>query len=420
MDKINSQEIAYVVDTNVWYRHIEELKEISESKKIVVTGAVLRELDKHKSSTDNELAYRSRLASRFIKDNKHKFIMDLTDYNAEEILGKEYSNLYMDNLIVACAKVYGGLISGDLNVQFKGIALGLEVIDIEDGLVIEEDNYKGFKEVEMSQYEYENFHNERLDLNEFDLLLNEYLIVIDEETKEPIQSFKWNGEYYVHIQRKTLQSKHLGKFTAWDEHQACAIDSVLHNQFTILRGKAGTAKTQIAMSYAMQQLQAGKYSKIIVFSNAIPTANAFYHGLVKGDLTTKLLDSSIGNILASKFGSFDQVQAMMLTEELMILPASDIRGFDSSGMNAILIITEGQNWTTELLKLAIQRTGEDCKLIIEGDRHTQLDGRQFEGSNNGMYRASEVFKGDECYGEVELQTIYRSRIASLAEKMTEF
>lgn len=420
MDKLNSQEIAYVVDTNVWYRHIEELKILSESKKIVVTGAVLRELDKHKSSSDKDLAYRSRLASRFIKDNKHKFIIDLTDYNAEELLGKSYSNLYMDNLIVACAQMYGGLISGDLNVQFKGIGLGLEVIDIEEGTKIEEDTYKGFIKVTMTKDEYDNFHDERLHLNEFNLLLNQYLIVEDEETGEAINSFKWDGSFYIHVQRKTLRSKHLGEFVARDEVQACAVDSVLHNQFTMLRGRAGTAKTQIAMSYAMQQLQAGKYSKIIVFSNAIPTANAFYHGLVKGDLQTKLLDSSIGNILASKLGGYDQVEAMLLTEELVILPASDIRGFDSNGMNAIIIITEGQNWTTELLKLAIQRTGEDCKLIIEGDRHTQLDGKQFEGSNNGMFRASEIFKGDECYGEVELQEIYRSRIASLAERMTEF
>lgn len=413
----NNNEIKYVVDTNVW---LSNLNELSQYNNLVVTGAVLRELDKLKGSSNNELAYRSRLATRYIKENKDNFTFDLKDYNAEELLGKEYDNGYADNRIIAQSIEYGGVISNDLNVQFKAIGLGLDVIDLSESVKIDDDNYKGFKEVYMTKYEYEVFHNERLHLNEFNLLLNEYLIVFDEETGEAIQSFKWDGNYYVHIQYKTLRSKHLGEFKSRDEHQACAVDSVLHNQFTILRGRAGTAKTQIALSYAMQQLQAGKYSKIIVFSNAIPTANAFYHGLVKGDLSTKLLDSSIGNIMASKLGGYDQVQAMMMTEELMILPASDIRGFDSNGMNAIIIITEGQNWTSELLKLAIQRTGEDCKLIIEGDRHTQLDGKQFEGSNNGMYRASEVFKGDECYGEVELQTIYRSRIAELAEGMTYF
>lgn len=404
-----------LVDTNAWISSLEELKHLDN---LVVSGLSLRELDKLKSSPNNELAYRSRLATRYIKENKEKFKFDPVDYNAEEILGKEYDNGYVDNRLVAsCVKNGYSIVSNDLNVQFKSEAFGIQVIELNSNEVTE-DNYKGFIEVSMSQEEYKEFHDYRLHENEFNLLVNQYLIINDVKTGKPIQSFKWNGEYYIHIQKKKLKSRYLGEFSAYDEYQACAIDSVLHNQFTILRGKAGTAKTQIALSYAMQQLQADKYSKIIVFSNAIPTANAFYHGLVKGDLQTKLLDSSIGNILASKLGSYDQVEAMMLAEELVVLPASDIRGFDSSGMNAIILITEGQNFTAELLKLAIQRTGSDCKLIIEGDRHTQLDGVQFAGINNGMYRASEVFKGQEYYGEMELQNIYRSVISERAELMT--
>ena len=34
-----------------------------------------------------------------------------------------------------------------------------------------------------------------------------------------------------------------------------------------------------------------------------------------------------------------------------------------------------------------------------------------------MRRMSEVFRGQPCYGEVELQKIYRSAIAEIAEKM---
>lgn len=417
------ENVQYVVDTNVWLSNLDELKSYSN---LVVTGAVLRELDKLKGSSNPELAYRSRLATRYIKENKDNFTFDLKDYNAELALGNEYDNSYADNRIVACAIRYGGVISNDLNVQFKALGLNLDVIDLNDTINNTDDDYKGFVKVSMSKDEYQRFHDERLHLNEFNLLLNQYLIVVDSDSsndikeEKVIQSFKWDGEYYIHIKNKKLKSRHLGEFTARDAYQECAIDSVLSNQFTILRGKAGTAKTQISISYAMQQLHAGKYSKIIIFSNAIPVKDAHYHGLVKGDLRQKLMDSSIGNILAAKLGGYDQVEAMMMTEELIILPSSDIRGFDSNGMNAIIIITEGQNFTTELMKLAIQRTGEDCKLIIEGDRHTQLDGKQFEGVNNGMYRASEVFKGDETYGEVELQIIYRSRIAELAEKMTDY
>ena len=37
--------------------------------------------------------------------------------------------------------------------------------------------------------------------------------------------------------------------------------------------------------------------------------------------------------------------------------------------------------------------------------------------NNGMRRASEVFRGQDLYGEVELKNIYRARIADIAERM---
>jgi len=100
------------------------------------------------------------------------------------------------------------------------------------------------------------------------------------------------------------------------------------------------------------------------------------------------------------------------------LPMSDIRGFDTTGMKAILLITEGQNMNRELIKLAIQRCGEDCKLILEGDNAVQLDSDLFEGDNNGMTAVSNVFRGQDYYGEVELKNIYRSELARMAELLT--
>lgn len=416
-----TKEMAYVVDTNSWYRNQHQLLELlNQGKKLVITGAVLREIDKHKTSDNPDLAFMSRTASRFIKEHVDKMILDLQDYNAEWVLGHEYSNNYADNRIVACAKNYGGLISGDLNVQFKGRGLDLDVIDFDGNEPIEEENYTGFVEVSMSQDSFQEFYDNRLHLNEFGLIQNQYLIVYDKNTQEAIESFRWDGALYVPITRKTLKSIQLGEFEAWDEYQACSIDAVMNHSIVRLSGSAGTAKTQIALSYGFQQLQAEKISKIIVFSNAVPTKGAHYHGLVKGDLTTKLMDSSIGNILASKLGSYAEVEALMITEKLLVLPASDIRGFDSSGMNALIIITEGQNWNDELMKLAIQRKGADCKMIIEGDNKTQIDNRMYEGARNGMRRLSEVFRGYHSYAEIELQNIYRSEEAKLAELMTQY
>ncbi len=96
---------------------------------------------------------------------------------------------------------------------------------------------------------------------------------------------------------------------------------------------------------------------------------------------------------------------------------SDIRGYDTSGMRAGIYISEAQNLDITLMKLALQRIGEDSICIIDGDEKTQVDDSSFAGSNNGMRRASKVFRGSDVYGEVELRNIHRSKIAQLAEKM---
>jgi predicted ribonuclease YlaK len=108
---------------------------------------------------------------------------------------------------------------------------------------------------------------------------------------------------------------------------------------------------------------------------------------------------------------------MIQQEQLVLLPLSDIRGYDTSGMRAGIYISEAQNLDIDLMKLTLQRIGEDSVCIIDGDCKTQVDDISFAGSNNGMRRASKIFKGEDVYGEITLRKIHRSRIAEIAEKM---
>ena len=41
-----------------------------------------------------------------------------------------------------------------------------------------------------------------------------------------------------------------------------------------------------------------------------------------------------------------------------------------------------------LLKLALQRAGEDCIFILDGDDKAQVDLSIYAGNNNGLKRAS--------------------------------
>lgn len=108
---------------------------------------------------------------------------------------------------------------------------------------------------------------------------------------------------------------------------------------------------------------------------------------------------------------------MIQEEKLILLPLSDCRGYDTSGMRAGIYISEAQNMDVDLMKLTLQRIGEDSICIIDGDCKTQVDDPHFSGASNGMKRASEVFRGEDIYGEVTLQRIHRSRIARIAENL---
>jgi len=136
-----------------------------------------------------------------------------------------------------------------------------------------------------------------------------------------------------------------------------------------------------------------------------------------GSRTEKLLDSQIGNFLSSKLGDTIAVEKLIADGSLILLPLSDLRGYDTSGLNAGIYITEAQNLDIDLMKLALQRIGEDSICILDGDDTTQVDMAIYAGLNNGMRRVSQVFKGESIYGEVTLNNIYRSQIAAIADRM---
>ena len=173
----------------------------------------------------------------------------------------------------------------------------------------------------------------------------------------------------------------------------------------------------MALAAQWHLYEIGEIEGITIFVNPVKTKNSKELGFYKGDQLDKLLQEGIGAILASKLGGGDKefVRGLVQAGVLNILPVSDIRGYEVTD-NRSLFITEAQNLDVELMKLALQRA-QSCKVFVEGDPGTQLDGWMYEGSNNGMKRAIEVFSGEDIFGTVALKNIYRSRIAEIAEKM---
>lgn len=224
---------------------------------------------------------------------------------------------------------------------------------------------------------------------------------------------------YQNIKFPNIKSDYFGavKPLNGDIYQQMALNSFSNNQITMIKGSAGTGKSYLAVGYMMWLLEKHKIDKIVIFANPTPTMNSAKIGFLPGTQLDKLVDSSIGNMLSGKLGDKFMIEQLVSRNQLSILPMCDIRGFDTSGLNCAVYITEAQNLDISLMKLALQRIGEDSICIIDGDYNAQVDLNQYAGNNNGMRRMSEVFRGQDFYGEIELKNIYRSRIAKIADAM---
>ncbi len=399
----------YCYDTNIL---LSKLHLLSIKGEKIIPVIVLHELDSIKAkSPDQALKYAARQAVRKIKEMKNEITFDF-DFSKQHVLLNNAGN-NNDDIIIECAKKHGSVIvSDDFLVQLKAEAIGIEVYE-SDGK-FEEDNYCGYKEVLLNDEERAYLY-EHLNENIYDLLVNEYLVV-KSEYGEDIDCLKWNGTFHGELTEKNLSTVALGKFKPLDLYQKAAIDSLLTNSVIMLRGKAGSGKSLLALNYALHQLEKGKISKIICFCNPITVRNSSPIGFYKGTKDEKLLQSSIGNLLTSKLGGVDQVEAMIKLNKLVLLPFSDIRGYEN-GDSTIVWISESQNLDISLMKLALQRISDGSQIIVEGDDKAQVDSDAFAGFNNGMKRASNIFRGEKIYGEVTFNKIYRSKIAEIADRM---
>lgn len=385
----------------------------------------LQEIEHIKTSDrkDQDVKYRARKLAHLFDENLGKYKISKVSYADILDTFKQFGlEETPDNIIVATAYLEKqkntDLLFYSEDICCKNIArtvFGMDVESISNNNADEE--YTGFKEVVLSDDKMAYFY-EHLSENQFGLYENQYMI-IRSLNNDVVDKLVWRNGTHEHIKFSTMKSEMFGTLKPYkgDIYQQCVIDSMITNQLTMIKGKAGTGKSYLALSYLFYLLEKHKIDKIVVFTNTQPTANSATLGFYPGTRDEKLLESNIGNMLSSKFGDSYVTEKLISENKLILLPMCDIRGYDTSGMNCAVYITEAENMDINLMKLALQRIGEDSICIIEGDYKTQVDLVQYSGSNNGMRRMSEIFRGQDFYGEVELQNIYRSRIADIAERM---
>ena len=415
----------YFFDTNILLADNKSF--IQSVQNFYLSSITLQELEdiKVSSSKDSDIKYKARKVINWLNEEqsikKYKVIPFDSSIAKQKLPFEDDSNdkkiiqtaLYLKNKnkqnIIFC--------TNDLSCKLFAELAGLKVI-LPTGQ--NKKAYKGYTNIFCQNDEqladiYTKINSQQE--NVLDLNINEYILIYDKD-KQVIDKYKYTKDNkFIRINFTALESKMFGKIKPIDPLQILAIDSLRTNQFTVLKGPAGSGKSLLSLAYLFKTLEEGKIDRIIIFCNTVATAGSAKLGYYPGSRTEKLLDSQIGNFLISKLGARQAVDRLIDQGKLLLLPMSDIRGFDTSGMKAGIYITQAQNLSIDLMKLALQRIGQDSICILDGDDDTQVDLGVYAGSNNGLRRVSEVFKGQDFYGQITLKTIHRSRIANIANKM---
>lgn len=379
----------------------------SDYLKVRTSIITIEEIDGLKKS--ETVGYQAREATKKLKNATNVDIM--IDYKFP--LENRFLEHKNDNLILGFAmQAYiddneSMFLTDDFNLYLKAKAFNIPC----DLFEFKEDNfnYTGYKVIEMTPKEMSNHKSNPV--NNFGLLNNEYLLIAN-ESGTIVDQQRWNSEKgFIPLKAKKITSRHLDEFEPKDPYQIIAMDSLDSTVFTMLFGVAGSAKSLLSLSWIMQSIQRQEIDKCVIIFNSVPLKNSQMQGYYPGDRNQKLLATSLGGILSSKFGAMSEVEDLISAGKLLLIPTSEIRGIEISEKDCIFV-TEAQNIDAYTMRTIIQRA--KCKIIIEGDMFEQRDLKGANPRDNGMQRAIEVFKDSKYFSCVKLKNTYRSPMCELA------
>ena len=328
---------------------------------MVISSITLEELENIKTSAnkDPDIKFAARKIVKELNDHFGEYCVQIWSNDLMEDLTNSHLPLNNDSKIIICAQNYLSLIEPEDEFSFvtndicckqlAHLVLNCPLESYEE----EKYDYDGYEEIQMTDDEMAYFYSNPTE-NIYNLYVNQYLIVKD-SNNQVVDKLCWTGNEYRHLSYNSFKSNYFGNVKPMkdDVYQALAADSLENNKITLIKGPAGTGKTYLSLGFLLHKLERNKIDKIIIFCNTVATKNSAKLGYYPGTRDEKLLDSQIGNMLSSKLGGRLAVEQMIEKEELVLLPLSDIRGYDTSGMSAGIYISEAQNLDVELMKLTL-------------------------------------------------------------------
>jgi phosphate starvation-inducible PhoH-like protein len=178
-------------------------------------------------------------------------------------------------------------------------------------------------------------------------------------------------------------------------NQKKLVEEFEKNDMVFALGPAGSGKTYVAIALAVRALKNKEVKKIILSRPAVEAGEKL--GFLPGDMKEKIdpylqpLYDALQDMLPAV-----KLKEYMETNVIQIAPLAFMRGRTLS--EAVIILDEAQNTTTQQIKMFLTRLGMGAKMIITGDI-TQIDLPPVQKS--GMIQALQILWGVKGIGKVE-------------------
>jgi phosphate starvation-inducible PhoH-like protein len=152
-------------------------------------------------------------------------------------------------------------------------------------------------------------------------------------------------------------------------------------------GPAGTGKTYLAVAYAATLLERGDINRIILSRPAVEAGERL--GFLPGDMKEKV-DPYLRPLYDALYDMMQPeiVERCLESQTIEVAPLAFMRGRTLS--NAVVILDEAQNTTTQQMKMFLTRLGENSKMIVTGDP-SQID--LPNGVRSGLVEALDLLNG---------------------------
>lgn len=160
------------------------------------------------------------------------------------------------------------------------------------------------------------------------------------------------------------EQRYVRKVKPQNENQAKLIDAMAKQNVVVATGPAGTGKTYLAISAAVEALESGRVDRIILSRPAVESGE--HLGYLPGDLREKMSPylRPLYDALNDRLG-VKQLKHFLADGIIEIAPIGFMRGRTLN--NAYVVIDEAQNCTYVQLKMLLTRLGWHSTMVLTGD-----------------------------------------------------